>query len=431
MRRVHALAGLLLVAMVTTSAGMKSYLGHHVLSAQAMSEEQLQVLQNLEHQFDVLFLREPTPRLSTDIVVSPEDLNQVMTIMREAGMAASILCSDLQSHIDRERAEIAFSRRKRIMGSSMDYSVYRTIDEVNAVMKGWENSYPQLVKMKALEHKTHESRTVYYLEIGTALDSNGNSNKPVIFVESLTHAREWITTASLIYVIDTLLKNFHNTKFESALTDFTWVVIPVVNPDGYDFTWTQNRFWRKNLRFYSSQRHCLGVDVNRNYDIKFGTVGVSPNCTSDIHHGLSPFSEPETQNVRDLFLQFKARIVSFLSVHAFSQLLLHPWSYTTPNTSTEVPDNLQQLKIMGNKMIQALAYNGKLYRMGTAYDLVGYAASGGSIDWALAEKPGIYSYCFELRPQSFWQGGFMIPATEIIPTGQELLNSLMTMIQNL
>ena len=63
--------------------------------------------------------------------------------------------------------------------------------------------------------------------------------------------------------------------------------------------------------------------------------------------------------------------------------------------------------------------------------MVADAASGAAEDWALQEKPGIYAYCYELRPKSWSQGGFDIPASDIVPTGQELLASLYVLAEGM
>ncbi|KAL8565771.1 hypothetical protein ACOMHN_063523 [Nucella lapillus] len=211
----------------------------------------------------------------------------------------------------------------------------------------------------------------------------------------------------------------------SALTTYTWVITHVVNPDGYQYSWTNDRLWRKNRKFISNQ--CSGVDLNRNFDVDFGNTGVSFNCRDDIYPGHAPFSESETQNIADLFLQLKPRVVSYLAVHAYSQLLFYPWGYIPSNTPSSAPANLDKLVSMGQKMIEALQSQGGQLRLGTAFSVLGYAASGSSKDWALQEKPGIYSYGYELRPRDHSQGNFILPPSQIVPSGRELLASFMVL----
>lgn len=54
-------------------------------------------------------------------------------------------------------------------------------------------------------------------------------------------------------------------------------------------------------------------------------------------------------------------------------------------------------------------------------------ASGSSMDWVKAQfKPPI-SYTYELRDKGKY--GFMLPANQIIPTGEETLDSLVAMFK--
>ena len=50
---------------------------------------------------------------------------------------------------------------------------------------------------------------------------------------------------------------------------YNWYIHPVVNPDGYDYTWTDNRMWRKTRR-PNEGSDCVGTDGNRNFDRGFG-----------------------------------------------------------------------------------------------------------------------------------------------------------------
>lgn len=47
------------------------------------------------------------------------------------------------------------------------------------------------------------------------------------------------------------------------LDTYDWYFLPVVNPDGYEYSWEGDRYWRKNTRLGAL---CDGVDLNRNFD---------------------------------------------------------------------------------------------------------------------------------------------------------------------
>lgn len=50
------------------------------------------------------------------------------------------------------------------------------------------------------------------------------------------HAREWISPATVLYIIQQLVENRSETR---DLTDkVNWYILPVINVDGYEYTHT-------------------------------------------------------------------------------------------------------------------------------------------------------------------------------------------------
>ena len=70
------------------------------------------------------------------------------------------------------------------------------------------------------------------------------------------------------------------------------ILVPLVNPDGYEFSRNEDRQWRKNRR-KNPGSSCRGVDLNRNFEKKFGTASSKNPCKEDFR-GPEAFSEPET-----------------------------------------------------------------------------------------------------------------------------------------
>lgn len=58
---------------------------------------------------------------------------------------------------------------------------------------------------------------------------------PTIFIQSTIHAREWISAATAAYFLNELLISRDNGIRELA-KNYDWVIILVVNPDGYEYT---------------------------------------------------------------------------------------------------------------------------------------------------------------------------------------------------
>ena len=67
---------------------------------------------------------------------------------------------------------------------------------------------------------------------------------------------------------------------QSILNEFDFFIIPVSNPDGYEFSRNSQRFWRKNR---SGSGACKGVDLNRNWGQEWGGQGSSGRRCSDTY----------------------------------------------------------------------------------------------------------------------------------------------------
>ncbi len=58
------------------------------------------------------------------------------------------------------------------------------------------------------------------------------------------HAREWISPATAVFLMDTLVQGLPEGD-EDLLAGFDWYFLPIINPDGYAYTWNEDRNWRK------------------------------------------------------------------------------------------------------------------------------------------------------------------------------------------
>jgi len=197
-------------------------------------------------------------------------------------------------------------------------------------------------------------------------------------------------------------------------------VFPNVNPDGGEYdtrTGWAYEWWRKNRR--QNGDGSFGVDLNRNYGYMWGCCGgSSPYPDSETYRGPAPFSEPETQAIRDFVLDHPEVTVS-LSLHTFGEYVLWPWGYTY----SPVPDPIDRDTF--ENLGQALAATND-YRPQQAYHL--YLTDGTSDDWLYGER-GIIAFTFELYPRTMPPGFY--PSDEVIPeqtarnrTAVELLTAM-------
>ena len=248
----------------------------------------------------------------------------------------------------------------------------------------------------------------------------GTPGKPAIFILGLQHAREYIAGSTVNYLVWDLL-----TQDTSYLSDYEFVVVPIANPDGYEFSFTTDRLWRKNRRPCPDGEY--GVDLNRNYDSEWGLGGSSQYPSSDVYMGPSPQSEPEVQAITSFFLSRKTIVAAF-DFHSYSQLLMRPWGWTTEDS-----DHESQLSKLGGIMVEAIqSVRGTVYQNIKAIEL--YTTTGSAGDWMFdstvraAFGYAVYSFDIELVPQGDTLG-FILPTSEILPCGQEMAAGMKSFLE--
>lgn len=277
---------------------------------------------------------------------------------------------------------------------------------------------------------SHEGRPIRGLRISidadaaTADDStNTTTHKTGVLIEGGIHAREWISPAFVTYLIHELLTS-SDPKVRAIASAHDWYILPTVNPDGYAYTHRSNRLWRKTRRPYGLW--CAGADPNRNWDFHWNEHSTSPFPCSDIYAGPKPFSEPEMLSYAEFLrtLTDERRLQVFVAMHSYSQMLLYPWGHTA-----EAAPNAGHLQSIGETAAEALAQRyGTRYRVGSIYETI-YPASGASADYAYGVLGVPLAFTYELRPGAGGRGGFELPAEQIVPVGEETLDSLVALLQ--
>src|SRR5690606_2987818 len=121
----------------------------------------------------------------------------------------------------------------------------------------------------------------------------GGGSKPKVVLNGCQHAREWLSPMSVCWAAEQLALGDGVDGQITALLDSVEVhLIPVVNPDGYEFSHDLSRYWRKNRR--NNGDGTFGVDLNRNWAYQFGGASSSGSGSSEEYRGTAAFSEPET-----------------------------------------------------------------------------------------------------------------------------------------
>ena len=94
--------------------------------------------------------------------------------------------------------------------------------------------------------------------------TSGKTKSPLkIYFQCQIHAREWISGATCMFVVDYFVSKYGVDKYVTELLDsLEVIVVPFTNPDGYVWTWAPNgdRMWRKN-RATNSGSGCQGLPL--------------------------------------------------------------------------------------------------------------------------------------------------------------------------
>jgi Zinc carboxypeptidase/Immune inhibitor A peptidase M6 len=197
-------------------------------------------------------------------------------------------------------------------------------------------AFPGLTKVVVLGH-TVNGQEILALKVTKDASSLRDGRRPAVLYASAQHAREWITPEMTRRLMHHVLDNYGVDPAITGLVDTTelWFV-PVLNPDGYDFTHSDERLWRKNLRDNNNDGRITagdGVDLNRNFEVKWGydNEGSSPDPASDTYRGTEPNSEPETRALDILFADVQFEF--FVNYHSAAELLLYGigWQVSTPS----------------------------------------------------------------------------------------------------
>jgi len=351
------------------------------------------------------------------ILHGPDDARK----LTEAGFEYHVEIDDLVAHDAAERRAEREARndpnvRRATPGGR---TTYRTYDEYLADLKKMVDENPGLVRPVTLPVQTLDGRDITGVEIATGVERT-DDGRPQFVQIGVHHAREWPAgEATIEFGLDLLQRGkAGEPRWKNILDNVRTFIVPIQNPDGFvtsrqvgsvpndDQPTTPGTpqqivggvgYRRKNCRplepletgvpCMARQQNDNGVDTNRNYGEQWGGPGTSSNQTSLVYHGTGPFSEPETQAVRQWLLGMQPTVL--ITNHTFTGLILRP-----PGTSDKglAPDELR-MRQLGDAMARETEYVSQ-------YSWQLYDTSGTTDDW-LYGGLGSFSFTPEIGKTNF------------------------------
>jgi len=336
----------------------------------------------------------------------------------------------------------------------LNTSKYLKLEEQFQFLHRLHNLASPVMKLEVLGNTFIEGKEfendIYLVEFG-------DKTAPVIFFDCGIHAREWIASATCLFLIQKLASVFHNLKTkkkirkdEEPISKFRWQFIPMLNPDGYNLSHTEDRMYRKNgrpydkLRFSNSQiekncsceekpQECRGVDLNRNFPAGWGEGSESFARDSgfpckEMYRGPHPLSEPETKILDKHITSLGDQIIGAFSFHSYGQEIYHPKGWLSDEDKDQIHGTprklLEEFAEFFNKPMK--------FGIGNVYTLLGTEdlEGGTTDDYYFTNKNINVTYTIELDPHlDDYEVGFELDASRIRPVGIKMWKALKRMAE--
>jgi extracellular matrix protein 14 len=326
-------------------------------------------------------------------------------------------------------------RTRQTLSSSGPHEIffedYQPISVIYPWLRLQASLFPDMTELITIGTSA-EGRDIIALRIGAVPDPKPREPRHTLLITGGSHAREWISVSTATYVAYSLLMRFASPNLRDPittklLTHYDIVFIPVLNPDGYDYTWSTDRLWRKT-RQPTSLPFCPGIDIHRSFSFNWDGASDVDNPCMESYAGTMPFESAEAKALAEWAGNYtadaKAQFVAYLDLHSYSQQILYPYSYSCGDH----PTNLEDLEEIGLGLAKSFRLTtGHHYTVSSACEsalLPSVGATGGSPLYFFYHDMSIkYAYVIKLRDQG--THGFLLPRHHIVPSGRETLEAIL------
>ncbi|KAI1434859.1 hypothetical protein GGR50DRAFT_360125 [Xylaria sp. CBS 124048] len=354
---------------------------------------------------------------TVDLAVSPAAIQAFEATGLTA--TATLLSRDLGADIDAEVAgQSKYERTATGSLPSLDwFDAYHAYEDHVGYWADLHAAFPENSELITVG-ESFEGRALQGIHL---FGKDGKDEKPAIFFNGNVHAREWITSMVVEYILYQLISGYAEDEVVTKILDnYDFYVLPVVNPDakkrtGFAYSQTTDRLWRKN-RQTRSNTTAIGTDINRNWAVGWGGAGGSSSDPSDEEFsGFAPLDAPETAALAAYAARLRDLngIKLYVDWHSPAQVILLSYGYTCD----DFPANVDEQVELAKGVSEAIA---KPYNTTFAYGpgcLVLYQSNGNGRDYLTDVGKAEFGWGIELRDTQY---GFLLPAAQILPSGIEI-----------
>ncbi|CBY00699.1 hypothetical protein IAQ61_011605 [Plenodomus lingam] len=400
-----------------------NYDGYHVYRVTASSPEEARALEKRFSNFHTHPIRD-----TLSIAVPPREAESFNTL----GLNARLVNRDLGRYIRSIDKPSSYEHTLHKRGELPDLSWYDNYHPYADHLQYWDDlvrAFPKNSEKLSIG-QSYENRTIYAFHLfgdKQKSEDGKETSKPIILWHATIHAREWISTMVIEYLAYQLIDGYKsgNSNVTAWLDYYDFYIVPIANPDGFLYTQTNDRLWRKNRQPRPTlNTTCLGTDGNRNWKFQWDAEppegGSTPDPCGQTYRGIAPGDTPENQAVDGLstkLAQTGRGIRSFIDFHSYGQMILTPYGYTCDPLPETLP---RMLEVAGGtaRAIEAASTRNSTYRFGPGCQIL-YFSTGNSRDHQFAVHGANHSWTMELSPQLEGGPGFVLPPEDIWPVVKE------------
>ncbi|KAL7048129.1 hypothetical protein ACKWTF_003230 [Chironomus riparius] len=303
-----------------------------------------------------------------------------------------------------------------------DFNRYWTLNEINEYILDLGARFPNITEVEEMGI-TAENRTIYGIRIvNNAILQENNYSMPILLITAGATARDWISMMAAMNIIHELVEHYH--EFRILVDYLEWFIVPVLNPDGYEFSRTEgNRAWTKNRR-PNTGSNCIGVNIERNFDIYWDSdINSSADPCDDNFRGSEPASEEESRFLKLFFSLARPVEVAYISIQAglpntFNGAIAYPYAFS----NEAIPNEWDRMQPVAHDMSGNVnRMTGARYRTGSASNLAN-PTSGTSPDYAKSFVDIPYVYTIFTNPSG--SSGWDAPEWRINPTVDQVFAAI-------
>ncbi|KAJ0117416.1 zinc carboxypeptidase [Diaporthe amygdali] len=411
------------ITLSHAQSNKKQYDGHQVLRVETNGRPNA-VLKRLAS-ISLQPWKEETVGNYFDVVVPPEKLAEFESL----SLRSTTLHADLGKSIAAESAPL--STWKRQADDLSWYDTYHPYEEHIQYFEDLQTLFPNNSELIS-SGTSYEGRDLF----GIHLWGDAGPGKPAVLYHGTVHAREWITTLVVEYLTLQLINGYKagDNDTRAFLDSFDFYIIPIVNPDGFVYTQTTNRLWRKNRQPGPGNSTCVGRDINRNWEFSWNPTssGASSDPCGQTYGGEAPSDSPENKGLDGLVRELRdtVGIKLYIDWHSYGQYFLFPYGY---NETIYLPQ-LGKWSRTGSLMSETIRDSSDrrtTFTFGPGGAIL-YRSVGNSRDHVYSIGGADFSWTIELPDTGTF--GFVLPPEQIRPTveeqwaGQQVLYSLLNEI---